>query len=110
MVVSIDPRRVYINAPDDVEFKAVRVTNPGNRHAMLDIFVCLDLFVCIYVCAQTFHVILLPIHISIGIFFIVFSILVSGPNGEEYAWYQCTVSFICFLPPINFIQAGPNKN
>ncbi|RVW99658.1 Imidazole glycerol phosphate synthase hisHF, chloroplastic [Vitis vinifera] len=29
VVVSIDPRRVYINAPDDVEFKAVRVTNPG---------------------------------------------------------------------------------
>ncbi|RVW40218.1 Imidazole glycerol phosphate synthase hisHF, chloroplastic [Vitis vinifera] len=43
VVVSIDPRRVYINAPDDVEFKAVRVTNPG-------------------------------------------------PNGEEYAWYQCTVN------------------
>ncbi|XP_044480897.1 imidazole glycerol phosphate synthase hisHF, chloroplastic-like [Mangifera indica] len=43
VVVSIDPRRVYLNSPDDVEFKAIRVTNPG-------------------------------------------------PNGEEYAWYQCTVS------------------
>ncbi|XP_034679373.1 imidazole glycerol phosphate synthase hisHF, chloroplastic isoform X1 [Vitis riparia] len=43
VVVSIDPRRVYVNAPDDIEFKAVRVTNPG-------------------------------------------------PNGEEYAWYQCTVN------------------
>lgn len=29
MVVSIDPRRVYIKNPADVEFKAVRLTNPG---------------------------------------------------------------------------------
>ncbi|XP_044473388.1 imidazole glycerol phosphate synthase hisHF, chloroplastic-like isoform X1 [Mangifera indica] len=43
VVVSIDPRRVYLNSPDDVKFKAIRVTNPG-------------------------------------------------PKGEEYAWYQCTVS------------------
>ncbi|CAN1147111.1 Imidazole glycerol phosphate synthase hisHF, chloroplastic [Linum perenne] len=43
VVVSIDPRRVYLNSPDDVEFEAVKLTNPG-------------------------------------------------PNGEEYAWYQCTVS------------------
>ncbi|CAN0915647.1 Imidazole glycerol phosphate synthase hisHF, chloroplastic [Linum grandiflorum] len=43
VVVSIDPRRVYLNSPNDVEFKAVKLTNPG-------------------------------------------------PNGEEYAWYQCTVS------------------
>ncbi|KAF3792212.1 Imidazole glycerol phosphate synthase hisHF [Nymphaea thermarum] len=43
VVVSIDPRRVYLKSPDDVPFKAVRVSNPG-------------------------------------------------PNGEEYAWYQCTVS------------------
>lgn len=43
VVVSIDPRRVYINSANDVEFKAVKVTNPG-------------------------------------------------PNGEEYAWYQCTVN------------------
>lgn len=43
VVVSIDPRRVYITHPNDVEFKAVRVT---------------DL----------------------------------GPNGQEYAWYQCTVN------------------
>ncbi|XP_059659969.1 imidazole glycerol phosphate synthase hisHF, chloroplastic-like isoform X2 [Cornus florida] len=43
VVVSIDPRRVYLKNPDDVEFKTVRVRNPG-------------------------------------------------PNGEEYAWYQCTVN------------------
>ncbi|KAF3558501.1 hypothetical protein F2Q69_00016093 [Brassica cretica] len=43
VVVSIDPRRVYVNDPDDVPYKVIRVTNPG-------------------------------------------------PNGEEYAWYQCTVS------------------
>ncbi|CAN6486252.1 unnamed protein product [Victoria cruziana] len=43
VVVSIDPRRVYLKSPDDVPFKAVKVSNPG-------------------------------------------------PNGEEYAWYQCTVS------------------
>ncbi|XP_012070865.1 imidazole glycerol phosphate synthase hisHF, chloroplastic isoform X2 [Jatropha curcas] len=43
VVVSIDPRRVYLKNPTDVEFKAVRLTNPG-------------------------------------------------PNGEEYAWYQCTVN------------------
>ncbi|GMY24741.1 imidazole glycerol phosphate synthase hisHF, chloroplastic-like [Fagus crenata] len=48
VVVSIDPRRVYLKNPDDVEFKAVRLTNPG-------------------------------------------------PNGEEYAWYQCTVSLHCFV-------------
>ncbi len=30
VVVSIDPRRVYLKNPDDVEFKAVRLTNPGN--------------------------------------------------------------------------------
>ncbi|KAF4365226.1 hypothetical protein F8388_017792 [Cannabis sativa] len=29
VVVSIDPRRVYINDPNDVEFKTVRVTNRG---------------------------------------------------------------------------------
>lgn len=43
VVVSIDPRRVYIKSPNDVKFKSVTVTNPG-------------------------------------------------PNGEEYAWYQCTVN------------------
>ncbi|KAM7498905.1 hypothetical protein LguiA_023319 [Lonicera macranthoides] len=43
VVVSIDPRRVYLRNPNDVELKAVRVRNPG-------------------------------------------------PNGEEYAWYQCTVN------------------
>ncbi|KAK6946963.1 Histidine biosynthesis protein, partial [Dillenia turbinata] len=43
VVVSIDPRRVCLENPDDVEFKTITVTNPG-------------------------------------------------PNGEEYAWYQCTVN------------------
>ncbi|XP_011047409.1 PREDICTED: imidazole glycerol phosphate synthase hisHF, chloroplastic-like [Populus euphratica] len=43
VVVSIDPRRVYLNDPSDVEFKSIRLTNPG-------------------------------------------------PNGEEYAWYQCTIN------------------
>ncbi|XP_058218484.1 imidazole glycerol phosphate synthase hisHF, chloroplastic [Rhododendron vialii] len=43
VVVSIDPRRVFLKNPDDVDFKTVRVSNPG-------------------------------------------------PNGEEYAWYQCTVN------------------
>ncbi|KAF3329042.1 Imidazole glycerol [Carex littledalei] len=42
VVVSIDPRRVYIKSPDEVKFKSVRLTK-------------------------------------------------QGPNGEEYAWYQCTV-------------------
>lgn len=43
VVVSVDPRRVYLKSPNDVQFKTVRLTKPG-------------------------------------------------PNGEEYAWYQCTVN------------------
>ncbi|KAH6554957.1 hypothetical protein KP509_1Z293900 [Ceratopteris richardii] len=43
VVVSIDPRRVYVRNPDDVPFKTIKVEKPG-------------------------------------------------PNGEEYAWYQCTVN------------------
>lgn len=43
VVISIDPRRVYLKDPNDVEFKSVRVSKPG-------------------------------------------------PNGEELAWYQCTVN------------------
>ncbi|XP_047157981.1 imidazole glycerol phosphate synthase hisHF, chloroplastic isoform X2 [Vigna umbellata] len=43
VVVSIDPRRVYVKDPNDVQLKTVRVSN-------------------------------------------------LGPNGEEYAWYQCTVN------------------
>ncbi|GAV89646.1 GATase domain-containing protein/His_biosynth domain-containing protein [Cephalotus follicularis] len=43
VVISIDPRRVYLNSANDAEFKTIKVTNPG-------------------------------------------------PNGEEYAWYQCTVN------------------
>lgn len=29
VVVSIDPRRVYVNHPDDVPYKVIRVTDPG---------------------------------------------------------------------------------
>ncbi|KAI4307985.1 hypothetical protein L6164_031106 [Bauhinia variegata] len=43
VVVSIDPRRIYVKNPDDVEFKTTRVSS-------------------------------------------------QGPNGEAYAWYQCTVN------------------
>ncbi|KAB2002575.1 hypothetical protein ERO13_D11G071500v2 [Gossypium hirsutum] len=43
VVVSVDPRRVYVQGPNDVQFKTIRVPKPG-------------------------------------------------PNGEEYAWYQCTVN------------------
>ncbi|KAI5073272.1 hypothetical protein GOP47_0011285 [Adiantum capillus-veneris] len=43
VVVSIDPRRVYVKNPNDVPFKTIKLEQPG-------------------------------------------------PNGEEYAWYQCTVS------------------
>ncbi|XP_015690177.1 imidazole glycerol phosphate synthase hisHF, chloroplastic isoform X1 [Oryza brachyantha] len=43
VVVSIDPRRVYVKNPEEVAFKTVKVSN-------------------------------------------------KGPLGEEYAWYQCTVS------------------
>ncbi|KAL2633126.1 hypothetical protein R1flu_004605 [Riccia fluitans] len=42
VVVSIDPRRVYVKDPKDVPYKTVKCSKPG-------------------------------------------------PNGEEYAWYQCTV-------------------
>lgn len=51
VVVSIDPRRVYIKDPSDVKFKAIKLAN-------------------------------------------------QGPNGEEFAWYQCTVfilSSFCVL-------------
>ncbi|KHG04613.1 hypothetical protein F383_29249 [Gossypium arboreum] len=43
VVVSIDPRRVYVKSPNDVKLKTIQVTKPG-------------------------------------------------PNGEVYAWYQCTVN------------------
>ncbi|KAI5065446.1 hypothetical protein GOP47_0020141 [Adiantum capillus-veneris] len=43
VVVSIDPRRVYVKNPNDVSFKTIELEKPG-------------------------------------------------PNGEKYAWYQCTVS------------------
>lgn len=32
-----------------------------------------------------------------GKFRIMCVLLISGPNGEEFAWYQCTVSILCFL-------------
>lgn len=31
VVVSIDPRRVYVKDPSDVEFKTIRLTNPGKE-------------------------------------------------------------------------------
>ncbi|CAA6664186.1 unnamed protein product [Spirodela intermedia] len=43
VVVSIDPRRIYVRNPDDVQFMVIMTSTPG-------------------------------------------------PNGEEYAWYQCTVN------------------
>ncbi|KAK7387102.1 hypothetical protein VNO78_27612 [Psophocarpus tetragonolobus] len=43
VMVSIDPRRVYVKDPNDVQLKTIRVSS-------------------------------------------------LGPNGEEYAWYQCTVN------------------
>ncbi|KAK9748698.1 hypothetical protein RND81_02G074200 [Saponaria officinalis] len=43
VVVSIDPRRVYVKTPSDVPYKCVKLTNPG-------------------------------------------------PDGEEFAWYECTVN------------------
>ncbi|KAH9651943.1 Imidazole glycerol phosphate synthase hisHF [Citrus sinensis] len=61
VVVSIDPRRVYITHPNDVEFKAVRVT---------------DL----------------------------------GPNGEEYAWYQCTVGILCFIVTFLFVHTATQSD
>ncbi|KAJ7295455.1 hypothetical protein O6H91_Y186700 [Diphasiastrum complanatum] len=47
VIVSVDPRRIYIKGPNDVPFKTIKV--------------------------QT-----------------------TGPNDEEYAWYQCTV-WGCYL-------------
>jgi hypothetical protein len=35
VVVSIDPRRVYLNDPSDVEFKSIRLTNPGKKNLFL---------------------------------------------------------------------------
>ncbi|CAF2150134.1 unnamed protein product [Brassica rapa] len=62
VVVSIDPRRVYVNHPDDVPYKVIRVTNPG-----MPVFSPLFSLLC--------H-----------------GLNEHGPNGEEHAWYQCTVS------------------
>lgn len=38
MVVSIDPRRVYLRSPDDVEFKAIKVKNLGERTVFVSYF------------------------------------------------------------------------
>ncbi|CAK7330795.1 unnamed protein product [Dovyalis caffra] len=35
VVVSIDPRRVYLNDPSDVEFECVRLTNPGMENVLV---------------------------------------------------------------------------
>jgi hypothetical protein len=35
VVVSIDPRRVYLNDPSDVEFKSIKLTNPGKENFLV---------------------------------------------------------------------------
>lgn len=44
VVVSIDPRRVYLKNPEDVGFKTIRVTNPGKGGitSVFASFYCLD--------------------------------------------------------------------
>ncbi|PPD87814.1 hypothetical protein GOBAR_DD15228 [Gossypium barbadense] len=56
VVVSVDPRRVYVQGPNDVQFKTIRVPKPG-------------------------------------------------PNGEEYAWYQCTFKWL-YVPKVNGGREG----
>lgn len=85
VVVSIDPRRVYIRNPNDVKFKTIKVSSPGT----------------------IFFVVLSPLSLHSSSYFYKmfyryeFSFLqILGPSGEEYAWYQCTVSLsshFCFL-------------
>uniref|UniRef100_A0A803PSE2 Transposase-associated domain-containing protein n=1 Tax=Cannabis sativa TaxID=3483 RepID=A0A803PSE2_CANSA len=43
VVVSIDPRRVYINDPNDVEFKTVRVTNRVDHSVLKQSFGVVDM-------------------------------------------------------------------
>uniref|UniRef100_A0A2P2LBN6 Imidazole glycerol phosphate synthase hisHFic n=1 Tax=Rhizophora mucronata TaxID=61149 RepID=A0A2P2LBN6_RHIMU len=43
VVVSIDPRRVYLNHPSGVEFKAIRVTDQGQKFFLLTLFIASDL-------------------------------------------------------------------
>ena len=45
MVVSIDPRRVYLKNPDDVKFKSVKVSNPGKWPVP---------YSCLFGCVRTF--------------------------------------------------------
>ncbi|KAJ6896063.1 imidazole glycerol phosphate synthase hishf chloroplastic [Populus alba x Populus x berolinensis] len=35
VVVSIDPRRVYLNDPSDVEFKSIKLTKPGKENFLV---------------------------------------------------------------------------
>ncbi|KAG6761092.1 hypothetical protein POTOM_034286 [Populus tomentosa] len=35
VVVSIDPRRVYLNDPSDVEFKSIKLTSPGKQNFLV---------------------------------------------------------------------------
>lgn len=92
MVVSIDPRRVYVKNQNDVKFKTIRVTNPGKETIVILSFSLLHwLFFCL--CMYK----LLSGWPSFMESFEFCLLLISGPNGEEYAWYQCTVSILCFL-------------
>jgi hypothetical protein len=38
VVVSIDPRRVYINNPNDVQFQTIKVSSPGEVFSFLPDF------------------------------------------------------------------------
>ena len=118
VVVSVDPRRVYVKDPTEVEFKTIRVTKPGNSGVIFFflLFIFFNLFVVCFVTHSNTVSELnnYKIRILILVSFFVCSIsdvyiilwaqiffffpkLFSGPNGEEFAWYQCTVSIQYFL-------------
>lgn len=79
--MSIDPRRVYVKSPNDIKFKAVKVTKPGTFSILIVIKFTLTVsFHRSIFIRSSFECILLTL------------VLVLGPLGEEYAWYQCTVS------------------
>jgi len=45
VVVSIDPRRVYINNPNDVQFQTIKVSSPGEvffHFSLILIFLCIS--------------------------------------------------------------------
>lgn len=46
MVVSIDPRRVYLAHPNGVEFKTVRVRNPGKLTMLTLNLVAVEILFC----------------------------------------------------------------